>query len=842
YIERLARAGNRVITIQAERRTRQDLLHAESATLDAMRTGIESIYQAVFFDGKWVGYADLLQKVPTPSNLGDWSYEVVDTKLARTPKAHFILQLASYTEQLARVQGVKPAKMHLVLGTREQVSFRVADFEAYYRYIKRRFEERCADLRVSQTLPYLIDFCSLCEWNLHCWRHLEKLDHLVRVAGIRRDHVRRLEAHGITTMTRLGDTPSAHVEKIRDEAYETLHHQARLQAEQIRTKQHRYELLEPETDRGFELLPRPSPGDVFLDLEADPYAGEGITYLFGIATPDRQYRAWWAEDALQQKRAFEEVIDFISARRREHPDLHIYHYTAAEPSALKRMSGEFGSREREIDDFLRSHVFTDLFTIVKQAMRISQPSYSLKKLEAFYFHREEEGVFERGGPILAYEEWLDTRDPAVRTSIENYNREDCVSTVELRDWLLTLRPPSTPWFDRAPDEQSQDAIDAAMQTDALAQALLASVPPDLIDATEDEKARWLLAHLLYYHQREARPQWWWYFARKEMSAEELVEDGESIGRLELAKDIPPRKEKRSKIYTFRFPAQQHKIDHRAVDPATEKTLEVIRVDDANGIVEIKLGPKSAMPQALIPPKPINDNILRDAVRRVAESGEPYKAATDILHRRPIEGSSYVFVQGPPGAGKTWWARDRIVELLAQGYRVGVASNSHKAIHNLLDEVEKIATRPFRGLKKWSSDDAEKKYESTHITSSDKIDDFLDPEVNLVAGTAWLFANEKLDQTLDYVFIDEAGQVSLANAIAISTAARFVYLMGDPLQLAQVSQAPHPGTSGASVLEHLLGSDATIASDRGLFLAHTYRMHPDVCRFVSEVVYEGRLKS
>src|SRR5712692_325008 len=455
YVERLARAGNRVIPIQGERRTAEDLRDAAAATIHAMKSGADYINQAVFFDGKWVGVADLLEKV------SDGRYEVIDLKLARSPKAHALLQLAAYSEHLARIQGVRPEKMYLVLGTGEKKPFRVADFEAYYRYIKKRFEERVggAPPTSAATLPYIIDFCSLCEWNLHCWRHLEQLDHLVRVANIRRDNVRRLEGAGINTLTKLGATEKAKVEKIRDDTYAAMHQQARLQSEYARTKTHRYELLTPEVERGFALMPRPSKGDVFLDLEADPYAAGGITYLFGIATSDGAYRSWWAHDALQEKEAFEKVVDFIVDRRREHPDLHVYHYTAAEPSAFKRMSSEYGTRENAIDDWLRAGVFADLFTVVRQAMRISQPSYSLKKVEAFYFHREEEGVFEKGGPILAYEEWLDARDPAIRTSIENYNREDCVSTVDLRDWLLTLRPESTSWFDRAPDEQSQDAID-----------------------------------------------------------------------------------------------------------------------------------------------------------------------------------------------------------------------------------------------------------------------------------------------------------------------------------------------------------------------------------------------
>ena len=680
------------------------------------------------------------------------------------------------------------------------------------------------------------------------------------MANIRRDHVRRLEANGIATLTKLAETPEARVEKVRPEIYAALHQQARLQADQIRTKEHRYELLLPEPARGFELLPRPSDGDVFLDLEADPYAGDGVTYLFGVATPDRQYRSWWAEDALQQERAFEEVVDFIVERRREHPGMHIYHYGAIEKSSFQRMSTEFGTREQEIDDLLRGHVFADLFTVVRQAMRISQPSYSLKKVEAFYFKREEEGVFEKGGPILAYEEWLETRDPATLQEIENYNREDCVSTVALRHWLLQLRAEAEaqfgkelPWFDRPPAEQSADAIDVAMQNDVLCSALLASVPPDLIAATDEQKARWLLAHLVHYHRREARPQWWWWFERLEMADEELIADSESIGGLTPATDVPPRKVKRSTIHTLRFPPQQHKIDDDAYDPATEKKINIARVDDANGIVEIRRSTSSTepLPRALIPGQPFGTTKQRETIRRFAQSvidhgfdGSPYRAAVDILLRRPIAGSAYLFVQGPPGSGKTTHGAEEIIRLLAEGRRVGVTSNSHKAIHNLLDAIEKRAAEEkvnFVGLKK-SGTGEESEHTSAHITTSNDFDDFTDPQVQLVAGTSWLFADPRLDQTLDVVFIDEAGQMALANALVIATSARRVVLLGDPLQLAQVSQATHPGTSGASVLEHLLGSDATIPPERGKFLEHTFRMHPDVCRFVSEVVYDGRLEA
>ena len=115
--------------------------------------------------------------------------------------------------------------------------------------------------------------------------------------------------------------------------------------------------------------------------------------------------------------------------------------------------------------------------------------------------------------------------------------------------------------------------------------------------------------------------------------------------------------------------------------------------------------------------------------------------------------------------------------------------------------------------------------------------------NLVAGTTWLWARPGMrPYPVDVLVIDEAGQLALADAIASANAARNLVLLGDPLQLSQVSQAEHPDGSGASVLEHILGGHATLPDTEGVFLSETRRMHPDVCRFISQQINEGRLTS
>ncbi len=209
--------------------------------------------------------------------------------------------------------------------------------------------------------------------------------------------------------------------------------------------------------------------------------------------------------------------------------------------------------------------------------------------------------------------------------------------------------------------------------------------------------------------------------------------------------------------------------------------------------------------------------------------------------RSLDGRQLV-IQGPPGSGKTWTAGRLIADLIGAGKTVGVASTSHKAIHNLLGEVETAAGElgiAFDGRKKASQGNPESEYDGQMITNVWKASDTAGAD--LAAGTAWLFCHPDHDGRLDYLFIDEAGQVSLADALAMGTCARNLVLIGDPLQLAQVLQGTHPGGADASVLTHLLGENATIPPDRGLFLERTFRLHPDVCGYISEVFYEGRLR-
>jgi hypothetical protein len=411
-----------------------------------------------------------------------------------------------------------------------------------------------------------------------------------------------------------------------------------------------------------------------------------------------------------------------------------------------------------------------------------------------------------------------------------------------------LRPPER--RERTPEQQARAAELAALEETLTARGDDASV---------------LAGDLLQYHRREARPAWWAYFERLGRSSDELRdEDTEAIGGLVPAEDLPLEESKQSYLHPMRFPSQQHKIGPGpAMNPETDTAVNVARLDDAAGLLWIKRRKKSVnepLPRALIPGKPLPTEAQEDALAalavRVRDEGLTPSAATDILARRPPSRAgatlteqvlgldrSALFIQGPPGSGKTYTGARLIAALLREGRRVGVAATAHKAIANLLDELERVAAETglaFSGLKKASANHPDSGYESTHVASTTSNDSMLDPEMQLLAGTAWLWSRADMRGAVDVLFIDEAGQVSLADALAMSGGAASVVLLGDPQQLPHVSQGTHPRGSGVSVLEHLLGDRDTIPPDEGVFLEHTWRMHPSVCGWVSQTMYDGRL--
>jgi uncharacterized protein len=390
YLERLRGEGLDVIDIAAAGGGNQD---KAARTLEAMYAGRQVIYQATLRHGDLIGHADFLLRVEAPSVFGSWSYEVADTKLARSAHAKFLVQLAFYSHLLAQAQGREPAHMHVVLGDKTQRSFAGQDYLHYFRAALERFREWIEQLTAgasAATYPVPCSHCDLCHWREHCEAQREQDDHLCRVANIRRDQWMRLQQAGIITLAQLAALPAgALVPRMQLSTLEKLASQAALQDEQCRTGERRHLLLpdDPEGRRGFFRLPPPDEGDLYFDMEGDPLEDGGLEYLFGVGYREGgqwQFRAFWAHDPAGERRAFEEFMDFVAQRRRQHPGAHIYHYASYEETALKRLACQHGTREAALDDMLRHGVLVDLYKVVRESLRISEPSYSIKYVEHFY--------------------------------------------------------------------------------------------------------------------------------------------------------------------------------------------------------------------------------------------------------------------------------------------------------------------------------------------------------------------------------------------------------------------------------------------------------------------------
>ena len=863
-------------------------------TARVLREGPDVVFQAALLAPPLFGLADFLLRVERPSLLGDHSYEVLDTKLSRSAKSKFAVQLAFYSDLLARAQGVEPHAMHLALGDGRRHSFRVANYSRYFRRVRDRFLEFAAHAGVD-TYPEECAHCAFCHWRELCAARWKSDDHLNQVAGINRVQITRLLDAGTGTVAALGGlSRDARIAKMQPATLTKLRAQAALQLERRRTGSPAMEVLalDPEQRRGFYRLPQPDAGDVFFDMEGDPFEEDGLEYLFGIRFSDDgepRFMPLWAHDRAAERVAFEELMDFLTKRLQRHAGMHVYHYAPYEPSALKRLMTLHGTRESQMDDLLRRERFIDLYRVVREAIRTSEPGLSIKDIEIFYMPPRQGEVKTAGASIVHYERWRTSRDATELDKILAYNEDDCRSTHLLRDWLLEHRPDDLPWFtgekeSAEPSERaraaSQRIADIEQSLARYRESLLGGLPQDRTAWSADEHLRELIFDLLDFHRRADKPAWWAQYARRDMTDDELIEDVECLGGLQRVTDKAPVAVKQSLVYTFTFPEQETKLRLGSECSRTDTMTafgSIVALDEQSRTIDIKVGRSRDVPQTLsiAPGPPIDSSALRNAVWRFADSlvhddgrfkalrallrkdaptlrgreaGLPVLPAGGDFDSRVLDAvlaldDSYLFVQGPPGTGKTTAGAKLIVGLMAQGRRVGVTSNSHKVIINLLEAVQKCAERrgvAFSGVKKSTKDDPETLVNGRFVRDVFTNADVLAADAQLIAGTAWLFADPQFEAGIDYLFIDEAGQVSLANLVAMGTAARNVVLLGDQMQLGQPIQGVHPGRSGESTLEYLLDGQATVADDRGVFLATSFRMHDDVCRFISEAVYDGRL--
>jgi predicted RecB family nuclease len=900
YVDTLRAQGRMVVDLTDHVRRDAHL----AATLDAMREGVDVIVQGALSYAQWFGKPDLLLRTATPSTLGDWSYEIADTKLARETRAGMLLQLGLYSRMLAEAQGLVPERIQVVTPDPEHPIhvFRLNEYAAYARLIESQLAATVARPATDVAAAYYpepVDHCRICPWSGQCREKRTADDHLSLVAGISRTQRRELETRGATTLTDLAHLPLPipfKPDRGSAESYVRVREQARLQFESRGVTPPHFELREIKAGEGLCRLPEPSPGDLFLDLEGDNLAVEGgREYLFGVvgrsADGAAEYQGLWAADAHEERAAFEAVIDRIVLAAAAHPEMHVYHYAPYEATAFRRLMGRYATRENEVDGLLRAGRLVDLYAVVRQGLRAGIERYSIKNLEVLYGFTRDVPLPEAGPALRDFEYALATNGlgalpQEVRDTVEGYNRDDCVSTLRLYEWLETVRADAVhagaeiprPVLESA--EPSEQVSARQQRTDALRTRLLNGAEGRPL-SDSPELARWLLAYLLDFHRREEKQAWARYFELCAATDEDLLDAPEAVaglthhGRIDVVRDRRTRKPTGSVVDRYAFPPQEMEIRRNDKLKTREKSTfgDVVSVDRVARTIDVRKGKKVAdvHPEAVfehshVPSAPLEDALVfvgesvaarpaLDGANSVARalllrepprltSGDLTQAPVDVVHRLD---HTVLAIQGPPGSGKTYTGARMICALVSRGKRVGVTGPSHKAIANLLEECVEAAAetgQPLRVAQKGPDDDDEDLPSSiAKISNNDEAQRLLaDRDVDVVGGTAWLWARPDMAGAVDVLFVDEAGQVSLANAIAVSAAAESMVLLGDPQQLDQPQKGSHPEGVEASALQHVLGEHETIPNDRGIFLPHTWRLSPAICAFTSELFYEGRLTS
>ncbi len=894
YVEHLSNAGRQVQQIEG----RFPDPEAVAQTLDAMRAGADVIVQAALRLDQFGGRADVLLRVDRPSDLGAWSYEVVDTKLARETKAGTILQLCLYSEMVAAVQGLMPEHVHVVVPWSEYrpETYRTGDFAAYYRHARASLERAVAVSDV-ETYPEPVLHCDLCRWEQVCDAKRRADDHLTLVAGISKSQIKELSARGIETTAQLAAAPVPlpwKPERGSVQSLERLREQARVQVEGREQAKLIFERLPFIPELGFARLPAPSAGDVFLDFEGDAFAGEGgLEYLTGYAWRDNAgalvYTADWALSRAEERAAFERFVDFVTARLGRYPDLHVYHYAAYEPAALKRLAGRHATRQDELDRLLRADAFVDLFAVVRHAIRASVESYSIKRLEPFYGFERAVPLKDANQTLARLQACLELGSPDEvtaedRASVEGYNRDDCLSTLALRDWLEGLRAEaiaSGEPIERpiAPDgAPSKKLSERQADVEALVQRLVLGIPEEPSERTPEQTALWTLAYTLDWHRREEKTAWWEFFRLRDLDDDELFDERAALSGLVFQGRVGGTDP--APVQRYMFPAQEADLrggeDLRSLGGASYGKVEAVSLEE--GWVDIKKRGDTAdlHATAAFAHNVVNTDILADALFRigsyVADRGiggdGPFQAARDLLLRRPPQlactplqqagehasdaavriasklGGGVLAIQGPPGTGKTHTGAAMICSLAASAAKIGVTANSHKVVRNLLDKAIETAAEQKRSIACVQKvADAEDDLPClTFTTDNAALFSAMEDGCSVGGGTAWLWARPEFQEKLDVLFVDEAAQMSLANVLAVSQAARGLVLLGDPQQLDQPTQGSHPDGTDVSALGHILAGEQTIAPGAGLFLEETWRLHPSICAFTSEIFYEQRLQS
>ncbi len=891
----------------------QSLRQAHDETIAVLRSGADVIFQATFFDGSFVGFADFLVRQQ------DGTWAVWDTKLARHARVSALLQVAAYADQMmAEGIEVHPSTT-LVLGDGTHSTHRIDEILPVFRAQRTRFLDMVhSHIASDGTVVWDSDQLRICGRCGVCAEQVEENRDVLLVAGMSMAQREKLRRQGIFSIDQL-----AALEPEPRTALARTVEQAKMQlgiGEKDGTTQGvSYRVKDAHT---ISSLPNPDQGDIFFDFEGDPLYQEplddswGLEYLFGVIendTGEPVFRPFWAHSRAGERQAFLDFIEYVQERRRRFPNMKIYHYAAYEKSALRKLSQVHIAGEDEVDQWLRENLLIDLYDTVRNSLVVSTRSYSIKKLEPLYMgeHLRAGEVTDAGASVVAYAQYMEARDSGdsrtaqhVLDSIADYNEYDCLSTLRLRDWLLSVGDfqPHALISESAVQEATEE-YEPTPEELRLHNYLAALPQSEPLSA--DDRAIAMVAAATGYNRREKKQYWWDHFDRLSKPMDEFS-DVRGVFMVDSAQVLEPwqKATPRARTLTRTSRLRGTLAEGSLLSPGSSVFAmfaaplpEGMEVDDealrggafnatvvelGEGWITIaektsgKIPEYGAFPVALTPDKPIATQSIDQALAQIAiQVGStvpvlPRQPGIDILRRIPprlktlsapaepavVDGStqvyqavvqtlkdldnSYLAVQGPPGTGKTFVASHVIRELVDAGWKIGVVAQSHAVVENVLHKAIAAGVDPEFVAKEVKHKDPV----PWHGTSKDDLSAVLSRQGGaLIGGTAWTMTGSKVPAgSLDLLVIDEAGQFSLANTLAVSQAARNLLLLGDPQQLPQVTQGSHPQPVDESALGWLSNGRAVLPRELGYFLAASWRMHPALCAKVSALSYDHQLFS
>jgi uncharacterized protein len=898
-VNELREQGRQVVDV-TELCPGKDFLKQHETTVRLMQEGTEVIVQAALMDDEFAGFADFVVRIDKPSVLGDYSYEVWDTKLSKTVKVTHLLQLLAYARMIERIQGELPETVTVVLGSREFDRYPTAEYLPYFEATREKFLAAVSNFD-QEAMPDPFESKNYGNWSTFAEALLAERRHLSLVANIRRSQIVKLNAAGVHTIDKLANLDDLSQVKIPNATLEKLREQAQVQIATEQQGSPQYRLRSPKANEPqlFSMLEPFSPGDIYFDLEGNPLAEGGLEFLWGMTVVDenreQEFIAYWAHNQAEEKLALAQFFELTLARWQRYPNMRVYHYAPYEMTALKRLVARYGIYENELDKMLREGLFVDLYRVVKNSLIIGQPSYSIKKVELMYRGGRATEIGLGGDAVVAYQQWTELGDQKTLDDIKLYNKDDCDSTYELAEWLRELKqkhhdelqveaaqvyiePPETP--------KNSGNVEKKQELSARKLRLRERLEKLTNEQSDTEKRHAIetLMHAINYYEREKKPAWWPVFEARITPDEELIDDRSVIVGCRLI-------ERNGKYVQLQYAPEQeialkvgetYQMKTSDDSAMLEMTLKAVDVD--GGILEFHLvkaqyvidvphefsliaKPKefsrdhfenalcdfadSVLAQKTLPSSLITELLLRNPPRFSGQintitanhSGQADKLEVIIKLVEALD-ESFLTIQGPPGTGKTYTASRLIGHLLGTQPRsnIGIVSNSHTAANNLLRSAvthcqsNAIECKALTGR----TDDQLEALGVKKINNAD-VAHYLTGGV-VAANSSFLFVRPELEGALDYLFIDEAGQLSIVDVIAMARSARNIVLLGDQMQLGQPTQATHPGDSGLSVLDYLMKHEQVVPEDKGVLLNRSYRMHQDVLDFISNMVYRGRLEA